>query len=334
MKRRIMGFFLAVVIFITASLSFGGAAGQVNASPAEGMERYWVNFYRYDKDGYKEMKVMASCMTSNTEPISVKKDGSTEYVNVNVEEIVSKYSIGDGYTVTGFICNGKYYDYPATKSIKLYEKDFKTSSSGTTKDIDITFTRNNHTNCWLDGRWYDGNGKNSYKATGSWKHDGTGYWYEDSSGWYPVDKWQKIDGQWFYFKSNGYAAETGWHQIGGNWYYLWTALGSESTSTSYDENGKVTSTTTKTEYWGGYSSKCWVDGYWIGADGICSYPYTGAWKSDGNGWWFEDKSGWYPSSQWQQIDGKWYYFKADGYLATSQYVDGCWVGSDGAWDWN
>ena len=66
-----------------------------------------------------------------------------------------------------------------------------------------------------------------------------------------------------------YAPETGWHQIGGNWYYLWTALGSESTLTSYDENGKVTSTTTKTEYWGGYSSKCWVDCYWIGADGIC-----------------------------------------------------------------
>ena len=71
MKRRIMGFFLAVVIFITASLSFGGAAGQVNASPAEGMERYWVNFYRYDKDGYKEMKVMETFKVADMSPAIV-----------------------------------------------------------------------------------------------------------------------------------------------------------------------------------------------------------------------------------------------------------------------
>ncbi len=56
-----------------------------------------------------------------------------------------------------------------------------------------------------------------------------------------------------------------------------------------------------------------------------------SWKSDGTGWWAEDSSGWYPTSQWQKIDGKWYYFCADGYMDYSEYRDGCWLGSDGAW---
>ena len=37
---------------------------------------------------------------------------------------------------------------------------------------------------------------------------------------------------------------------------------------------------------------------------------------------------------WKQIDGKWYYFTADGYMDYSEYRDGCWLGADGAWDEN
>ena len=49
------------------------------------------------------------------------------------------------------------------------------------------------------------------------------------------------------------------------------------------------------------------------------------------GWWVEDSEGWFPTSQWQKIDGKWYYFCADGYMDYSEYRDGCWLGADGAW---
>ena len=75
----------------------------------------------------------------------------------------------------------------------------------------------------------------------------------------------------------------------------------------------------------------WIDGKWYNADGTQDYSYTGSWKSDASGWWFEDESGWYPTSQWQKIDGKWYYFCADGYMDYSEYRDGCWLGADGAW---
>ena len=75
----------------------------------------------------------------------------------------------------------------------------------------------------------------------------------------------------------------------------------------------------------------WVDGKWYDADGKQTYSGTMSWKSNDKGWWIEDSEGWYPVSQWQKIDGKWYYFTADGYMDYSEYRDGCWLGSDGAW---
>ena len=79
-----------------------------------------------------------------------------------------------------------------------------------------------------------------------------------------------------------------------------------------------------------YSSE-WVDGKWYNADGTQTYEGTLAWKCNSTGWWAEDTAGWYPVSQWQKIDGKWYYFTSSGYMDYSEYRDGCWLGSDGAW---
>ena len=78
-----------------------------------------------------------------------------------------------------------------------------------------------------------------------------------------------------------------------------------------------------------YSSE-WVDGKWYNADGVCDYPGTLTWKCNATGWWVEDTEGWYPVSQWQKIDGKWYYFTADGYMDYSEYREGYWLGSDGS----
>lgn len=74
----------------------------------------------------------------------------------------------------------------------------------------------------------------------------------------------------------------------------------------------------------------WVDGQWYDENGGTSYTAVGSWKSDSKGWWFEDSSGWYPKSQWQKIDGKWYYFTDTGYMDYSEYRDGYWLGADGA----
>ena len=79
-----------------------------------------------------------------------------------------------------------------------------------------------------------------------------------------------------------------------------------------------------------YSSE-WVNGKWYNSDGTQNYEGTLQWKCNATGWWVEDTSGWYPISQWQKIDGKWYYFLDSGYMDYSEYRDGCWLGSDGSW---
>ena len=99
-------------------------------------------------------------------------------------------------------------------------------------------------------------------------------------------------------------------------------------NTSKNNTGSSKSTSS-TKY-----SNEWVNGKWYNKDGSQTYKGTMKWKSNSKGWWIEDSAGWYPTSQWQKIDGKWYYFCADGYMDYSEYRDGCWLGSDGAWDEN
>ena len=130
-----------------------------------------------------------------------------------------------------------------------------------------------------------------YNENGVCDYDGTLTWKCNDTGWWVED-------------SKGWYPVSQWVKIDGKWYYF--------LDTGYMD----------------YSE--YRDGYWLGSDGALVDGYYGQWKSDSNGWWFEDESGWYPSSQWVWINGKCYYFEADGYLATNKYVDGYWVGADGA----
>ncbi len=76
----------------------------------------------------------------------------------------------------------------------------------------------------------------------------------------------------------------------------------------------------------------WVEGKWYDASGNQTYAGTLQWKKNASGYWVEDTAGWYPTNQWQRIDGKWYYFTASGYMDYSEYRDGCWLNSDGSWN--
>ena len=80
------------------------------------------------------------------------------------------------------------------------------------------------------------------------------------------------------------------------------------------------------------ASNEWINGKWYDKDGNQTYSGILSWKSNSTGWWVEDSSGWYPQNQWQKIDGVWYYFKPDGYMASAEYYGGYWFNSDGSWD--
>lgn len=66
--------------------------------------------------------------------------------------------------------------------------------------------------------------------------------------------------------------------------------------------------------------------------GMSFSALTGQWQQDSTGWWYQNDDGSYPASQWQEIEGKHYYFGVDGYmLSNTTTPDGYQVGADGAW---
>lgn len=53
------------------------------------------------------------------------------------------------------------------------------------------------------------------------------------------------------------------------------------------------------------------------------------WKKDSTGWWYVEGNSWITG--WKQIDGKWYYFNTNGYMAYDTVIGTYKLGSDGAW---
>ncbi len=58
--------------------------------------------------------------------------------------------------------------------------------------------------------------------------------------------------------------------------------------------------------------------------------HAGEWKKDRTGWWYADKPGSYLRATWSFIDGYWYYFDDNGYMAESKWIGNYYVGANGA----
>ena len=138
-------------------------------------------------------------------------------------------------------------------------------------------------NEWVDGKWYDKNGKQSYKYKADWKKVGKNWTFVDESGWYAKNQWQKIDGKWYFFDKKGNMESSCYRQ-------------------------------------GCYLTK---SGAWDGK------AKAKGWKQDKKGWWYGLTGSSYLKNSWQKIDGNWYYFKANGYVAQSEFVQGWWVNKNG-----
>ena len=160
----------------------------------------------------------------------------------------------------------------------------KSNSQNNSSDSNKSKERISYSNEWVNGKWYNADGKQTYKGTMSWKNNATGWWIEDSEGWYPTAQWQKIDGVWYYFKPDGYMAmgeyyNGYWFNKDGSWddKYL---LSWKSNATGWwveDKSGWWPSNAWLKidNYWYYFNSSGYmvtnqyVDGYWIGADGVC-----------------------------------------------------------------
>lgn len=53
------------------------------------------------------------------------------------------------------------------------------------------------------------------------------------------------------------------------------------------------------------------------------------WKNNSTGWWYTEGNSY--ATGWKIIDGNWYYFYSDGYMAKNTTINGCYLNSKGAW---
>ena len=139
------------------------------------------------------------------------------------------------------------------------------------------------------------------KEEATWVLNNTGWWYQESDGTYPANTWKKINETWYHFDANGYM-QTGWLNLDGTWYYL-------------NDDGSMAKDT-------------WIGTYYV--DGSGAWVVEG-WQQNSYGWWYQRANGTYPNSEWEIINGIWYYFDANGYmLADTTTPDGYMVDSSGA----
>lgn len=136
--------------------------------------------------------------------------------------------------------------------------------------------------------------------------DTTVYAKWDKLGKIPSGEFIKTDKGIQYYKEDGSLAKAEWFKVAGKWYYACAD--------------------------GYLASEEWIEGWWINADGSCTYDGQLSWKQNATGWWVEDTAGWYPVKEWQKIDGIWYYFNDAGYMASGEYYNGYWFNKDGSWD--
>ncbi|SEP73982.1 Glucan-binding domain-containing protein (YG repeat) [Lachnospiraceae bacterium NE2001] len=335
---KLVAFFVAAVTVIAFAFSGVNGVSAVNAGGRTG--DYGIRESYDDSDRqFPEAVFTDEYFDANGNiTLEYKPMDNSEYTLIYQDETNKKVYINSNYYefhneylhAAYFVINKEKLVKCDGSSLVLNKSDFKKNGNLATYygenygDVTIGIIGANVKDQWYQGFWFDANGENTYAPRGSWKGSGDWQWYEDTSGWYPVNCWQRMDklyenytgngnpatvatesrswGQgkmyvskgWFYFDENGYAATNGWYKIDGSWYYFDNFL---------------------------YEGGCWRDGYYIGYDGVQSYPYTGSWKSNSTGWWFEDTSGWYPCNEKVVINGNEYYFKSNGYLAVDEWIE-------------
>ena len=155
-------------------------------------------------------------------------------------------------------------------------------------------------------------------AVNQWIRNGNRWWYRHADGSYTTNGWEVINGAWYYFDGAGWMV-TGWVKLSGTWYYL---TGSGAMATGWIQTGG-------TWYYmnasGAMVTDTWIGDNYVDGSGAWVQGKTRAqayWVQNNGGWLYVQENGSYAKSTWKTIDGKEYYFGADGYMVTGWLKQG------------
>ena len=177
------------------------------------------------------------------------------------------------------------------------------------------------TDTWIGNNYVDGSGAwipGKVKAQAGWVQSGSRWWYRHADGSYTKNNWESINGTWYYFDGAGWMV-TGWVKLSGTWYYL---TGSGAMATGWIQVGG-------TWYYmnasGAMVTDTWIGDNYVDGSGAWVQGKTRAqayWVQNNGGWLYVQENGSYAKSTWKTIDGKEYYFGADGYMVTGWLKQG------------
>ena len=169
------------------------------------------------------------------------------------------------------------------------------------------------TDTWIGNNYVDGSGAwipGKVKAQAGWVQSGSRWWYRHADGSYTKNNWEAINGTWYYFDGAGWMV-TGWIKLSGTWYYL---TGSGAMATGWIQVGG-------TWYYmnasGAMVTDTWIGDNYVDGSGAWVQGKTRAqayWVQNNGGWLYVQENGSYAKNTWKTIDGKEYYFGADGYM--------------------
>jgi Putative cell wall binding repeat. len=224
-----------------------------------------------DKDSYYYSNFTYTINTSGLAPGNYHLYATVYYYKDN--KWVKSTRESDHLT---FYINGTDADSPASKKTTI-KKTTDESNKPTYSDI--------YRDEWMNGKWYDENGKLYENSSYTWHKDSNGWWFTRGDGKYAYGGWLKVEGRWYYFNSDGYMAQNEWRDN------YW--LGNDGAWT--------------------YSPKlCWhrdSNGWWV-QDSSGWYPVNKWQKIDGY-WYYFDNRGYmtvnkYVDGYWLGIDGTYY----------------------------
>lgn len=114
--------------------------------------------------------------------------------------------------------------------------------------------------------------------------------------------WQKTSKGWKYCKDGDFV-KSGWKKIDGGEYYFKDSVA---------------------------EANAYRSGYYLTADGEWNGKSKAlGWKQSAFGWRYETGNKVYLTNTWMKIDGKWYFFHKNSYMAANEFVKGWWIGKSG-----
>ena len=151
---------------------------------------------------------------------------------------------------------------------------------------------------------------------GSWMSDSRGSWYQHADGSYKKNGWEYIDGYFYYFDREGYLvrncliADRGHMFIADQDGRMLKNVSIDFLGSSYviDDNGYAV------------TADIYYQSQGIEPDvqqGTGTSSVQG-WRSDQRGSWYVKADGSYAVSAWENINGIWYYFDEEGYMAVDR----------------